>query len=566
LVENEEIQVASGHRQVAGLLPLIAVVVIAALAGIGFYGRIGVLLVLGAYVLLLMGMLLGVRRSLTLRLRQGSSAEEQPRKPISLALVRMVVGILVVNAAGALILWPLSAPTVSSGIVFMAVGLCLLVSFGGIALSQYFNATDKKSLPDTCGLANAFRMLFWISFISAIFLLLRTIGRPVWESELLCVMAGVTLVAGAEMMVRGVVDLVVRRGLAEGPLCFGADLLFTRLLASSFNPLSSVFLAMESTFDIDLQSTWTLAFLRRALFPIAVLLVVIGWLMTAFVAVAPNEQAVLERFGQPLEKPLQPGLHLVWPWPVDRAWRVNVTRVREIPIGYLEAKKTASILWTKYHAAEEFNLLLGDGRDLLTVNADLQYCVGDPYAYLYGTQNPELALEIIAYEVLMGLTVNKSLDDVFSENLETLSVDIAQQIQEHADIRGLGLQVVAFNVRGLHPPVAVADDYQAVVSAQIDKITFVIQAQAYQKQSLPKAKAEKVRIVNQAQSEAATRLGEATGESIAFEALKQSYAVSPSLFRFRRRMETLEEAFQEGAYYIIDDRIERDGGHLWIIE
>ncbi|MEO0814760.1 MAG: protease modulator HflK, partial [Myxococcota bacterium] len=344
-------------------------------------------------------------------------------------------------------------------------------------------------------------------------------------------------------------------------------LLISRFLGSSLNPLQSLFIGIERTFGVDVRSSWALTFSRRAA-PIVVLsLAGLAWLLSSVVVVDASQQAVRERFGRALkDQVLEPGIHLGLPWPLDRVRLVDVRRVREVPIGYVEAKAGADALWTKLHAAEEFNLLLGDGRDLITVNAELQYRIGDVHEWLYGTQNPSTALETLSYQVLMDATVNESLAGVLSSDIGDFSTRMVEAIQTRSDLHRLGIEVVSFNLRGLHPPVAVATDYQAVVAAQIEQGTRTMQAQAFRYDALPTAEAEAVLATRGADAFRAERLSQARGEASAFKALEAQYETNPKLYRFRRHLETVEDVLVGHPHYVIDSRIERDGGAVWILD
>ena len=74
-----------------------------------------------------------------------------------------------------------------------------------------------------------------------------------------------------------------------------------------------------------------------------------------------------------------------------------------------------------------------------------------------------------------------------------------EQIQAQVERLGLGIEVVAFNLRGLHPPVAVAGDYQAVVAAELDRTTFAIRAEADRERALPEAQSAAVTATRRAQ-------------------------------------------------------------------
>ena len=223
-------------------------------------------------------------------------------------------------------------------------------------------------------------------------------------------------------------------------------------------------------------------------------------------------------------------------------------------------------LWTQYHAAEEYNLLIGDGRDLVTVNAELQYRIGDVHDWIYGCQNPEEALETLAYRVLMEATVDRTLDEVLSKDIGNFAAEMHRAVQNQADEKGLGVEVVSLNLRGLHPPVVLAEEYQSVVAAQLDRKTYMIDAEAYRQSALPMAKAAALSAIRTSTAERTMQLALAKGEAIAFESLEAQYAANPDLYRFRSRLETLEEVLGGKSYHVIDARIEQDGGALWFLQ
>jgi membrane protease subunit HflK len=222
------------------------------------------------------------------------------------------------------------------------------------------------------------------------------------------------------------------------------------------------------------------------------------------------------------------------------------------------------MLWTAQHAEEEYKLLLGDGHELISVNAVLQFKVGDPLVYLYSCADPEGALAAVADRVMMDETVGRSLDSALSENLSLLAAQIEGRIQQGADELALGLVVVDLTLIGLHPPVSVAKDYQAVVGARIDRNTRVLEAQAYSNEVLPGAQSQANRLENRAHADATGRVALARGEAEAFNAVQKTYAAAPELFTFRRLLEAREAQLEGRSFVVIDQRFERDGGALWI--
>ena len=263
-----------------------------------------------------------------------------------------------------------------------------------------------------------------------------------------------------------------------------------------------------------------------------------------------------------------PGLHMHWPWPVDRVFRIPVTRVQSLTVGHEGEERGGpeDVLWARQHAANEYTLLLGNGRDLITVDAAVQFRIADVRSWKYHCQNPAAALRAIAYRAVMRSTVNRTLSEALSENVVTLTGRMRAMVQRDADALGLGVEVLAFTVGGMHPPVMVASDYQAVVSAELGKVTAVVKAQAYRNLTVPAAEANALTIGNTAHAEGAETLAHAAGQAWSFRALQSQYHAAPQEFFFRRRLETLEKTLGlRGPFTVVDARFQRDGGELWVM-
>jgi regulator of protease activity HflC (stomatin/prohibitin superfamily) len=341
------------------------------------------------------------------------------------------------------------------------------------------------------------------------------------------------------------------------------------VLGSRWNPFGSALDAAERQLGIDLRSTWALTVIRRSAEPLVVGLCVVGWLSTALTVVGLDEQGLVERLGVPVAgTPLAPGLHLHWPWPFGRVALIPVRRVQTLHVGHEgeEEQGPEDVLWARQHAKSEYTLLLGNGRDLIAVDAAVQFRIADPFAWQYHSRNPADALRAIAYRAVMEATVDRTLAEALSENVSVLTAEMRSAVQAEADALGLGVEVVAFTVGGMHPPVGVATDYQAVVSAALRKTTVAVEARSYANEVVPKARAKAIVDENAARAAGAETLGKAAGEAWSFRAVESEYHAAPDEYRFRRRLETLEAGLSGRRLAVIDERIQRDGGEIWLVK
>jgi regulator of protease activity HflC (stomatin/prohibitin superfamily) len=443
----------------------------------------------------------------------------------------------------------------------IAAAVCLVAAGLASTAAHYLAGIELARFPEGPWLRRGALVVAWIFVLAAL-----SMGLA-WarQQTIIRILHFVVLVINA-FVCYGL--FTVRRTDDKGVETFPLNLGVLSVLGERTNILASVLDAAEQQLGIDLRSTWALSIVRRGLEPLAIGLLFVGWLSTSLTVVGVEEQGLVERLGVPVGgEPLLPGLHLHWPWPVDRVFRIPVQRVHTTTVGHEgeEAQGPENVLWARQHAANEYTLLLGNGRDLITVDAAVQFRIKDARAWRYHSQNPGDALRAIAYRAVMRSTVNRTLSEALSENVVALTSRMRAMVQDDADALGLGIQVVAFTVGGMHPPVSVAPDYQSVVSAEIAKVTAVVNAEVYRNRTVPAAEASALARQNDAQAAGAQGLGKAAGEAWSFRTLESQYRAEPQDYFFRRRLETLENGLAGRVYTVVDFRFQRDGGELWLI-
>jgi regulator of protease activity HflC (stomatin/prohibitin superfamily) len=438
---------------------------------------------------------------------------------------------------------------------------CLASAAVAAAAARYLTRVDATLLPEGAPLARAARVAAWLMVVTAAAIGAAWFGLPSVNRACHYTTLGVLTLACGAMLWR---KFSGSRELTVFPL----DLGVFSALGGRANVVASVLDAAERKLGIDLRSTWALNVMRRSAVPLVLGLGAMGWLSTSVSIVPLSERALVERFGVPLGGPaLEPGLHWHWPWPVDRVIRVEAQRVRALKIGHkgeLQTSGPENVLWARPHAKREYTFLLGNGRDLIAIGAVLQFRISDARAWHYGFADPTAALRAITYRAVLRATVSRTLDQALSENVGKLTAHIQASVQSHADALGLGVQVVSFTIHGMHPPMSVARAYQAVVSAQVGEVTAHADATSYENRTVPEAQADAIVAVDAARSKGATNLGQAVGEAWSFRTVEAQYKASPAEFRFRRRLETLEQGLSGRQYTIIEADILRDGGGLWL--
>lgn len=450
---------------------------------------------------------------------------------------------------------------------WIAAGVFLAGAVLSATAVRYLTPIPMAHLPEAAPLARGARVVTWVLIAAAIAIVLQALQLlPSWSRPMTLAVAALNVALGI-----GILD-PWRRTIADSSY-FDLDFTVTRLFGSEWNALTSVLERSREQLGIDLRSTWALAVVRQSLEPLAAGLVLLAWLSTSLTVLDAGEAGIRERFGIAQRgAPLAAGLHVHLPWPIDRVIRVPMTRVQSIAIGHEAAagdeqedeRGPENVLWARQHAGTEYTLLLGNGRDLITIDAAVQFRLKDAQAWIYGSQNPIDALRAVAYRAVMRNTVNKTLSDALSENLVITTGRMRAMVQEDADALGLGVEILGFTVGGMHPPVMVALDYQSVVSAELGKVTAIVGAQAARNLTVPMAQIDAAMSLNLARAQGLEAEAKAAGEAASFKVLEAQRAAAPADYGFRRRLEGLESALSGRRFTIVDSRLQRDGGELWI--
>jgi membrane protease subunit HflK len=280
--------------------------------------------------------------------------------------------------------------------------------------------------------------------------------------------------------------------------------------------------AIDYQFGFQVSQTWFYKLLVKAIAPLVLFAAVSLYLLSCIVVVNPNEQVVIERFGNPLtgtgEKRIAgPGFNRKWPWPIDIAYTYPTKRISEISIGFVpkaDQVQTEPLLWGKTHYEEEYSLLVASEQtseasapgavpvSLLIAAVPVQYRIKDLYSFLYnygerkkrdGTivYEAEEMLKSICYRELtmFAASARIEVDDevkaraglqqsLLGAGRAEAKKILTDRVQQAADKAGLGVEIVFLGLQGIHPPPEVASAYQEVVGAVQKKQALILNAQA----------------------------------------------------------------------------------------
>ncbi|MFA5784987.1 MAG: SPFH domain-containing protein, partial [Phycisphaerae bacterium] len=321
---------------------------------------------------------------------------------------------------------------------------------------------------------------------------------------------GLIILLGVETAINVVLD-IYRPRLKDQYSRAAFDSRLLGIISEPGEVLHTVAGAIDYQFGFKVSQTWFYQLLERAIVPLILLASFVIYALSTIVVIDPQEQAIIERFGNPQtaqwEKRLYgPGLVWKMPWPIDIAYKYPTRTIREIYIGYQPKLDPDTklpvvehqLIWGTTHYQEEYDLIIASptsdiepGQGVVPVsivkaNVPVQYKIKDLYDYMYNHSEPEKLLEAICYGELAKFAASAKVEVSSPQDLQTSILGagrerakqiLTERIQAEADAQRLGIEIVFVGMQGIHPPVDVAKDYQRVVAAVQEKEAAILNAQ-----------------------------------------------------------------------------------------
>lgn len=314
---------------------------------------------------------------------------------------------------------------------------------------------------------------------------------------------------------------------------------------------------LENNTGMSVRSLWSLQYIRKIIPLCGLGVVLLLWLSTCLVQVESWQQGALYRFGRlSSEDILEPGLHLKLPIPFEEAVIVDVQKPQSMIVGYEGDVTSQNNLWTRPHEGEEQTLLLGNGNELVAINLKITYRISDLYNYLTNYAQPEDVLNAKGYEVVMEETMHTNIDTIISGDRSVLSHKIEEELKAFVGQTELGLEVMNVTLASIHPPVAIADIYQSVVSASIQKKTAVLTAEGAAMAAREQAQADSESAVNQAEIDQDERVSSAQAEVETYNASIEAYMKNAEAYYIQKYMQAVENTFAGTQKYLLSPDVD----------
>jgi modulator of FtsH protease HflK len=277
------------------------------------------------------------------------------------------------------------------------------------------------------------------------------------------------------------------------------------------------------------------------------LVVLATYALSGIYFVAPDQQAVVVRFGQVVAKGVMPGIHYSLPWPIESVYKLKVLETKRLTVGVEMPDRALG----RVAAENPIEYLTGD-QNLINVRIAVQYAVKDPAAFLFRSQD---IAQLIARSVESAFAETIAAENV--ESLLTTGKVAAQNAtlalsREILDAYASGVFISSINIENVTPPAETANAFRESINARADRDRIVNEAQGYANDTTAKAEGEAKKLVTDAESYRQQRINEAEGDAARFAKLLTESRKAKGVTERRLYLETMEEVLPRVKKVVID--------------
>jgi membrane protease subunit HflK len=279
--------------------------------------------------------------------------------------------------------------------------------------------------------------------------------------------------------------------------------------------------------------------------------VLVGWGVSGLYELKPGESAVILRFGAYDRTRTLEGLAFHLPPPIESSEIVNTSRLRTESFGSqptrstpgepLDAEDTEIAAQMKREAIQTVD------SNIVNVMYELQYKVGDAYAYRFSLADPRAVLHDATEAAMRNVIGKRTIDAVLSQDRSEIEKEakalLGEMLSSYVTEVGndAAFSVGRINLEKPQAPEAVREACADVVSAGQDEKRSSLAAAGDAQVILQSAQSEAAEIREQAEAYKRAKIIEARGEATRFVALVTEYRLAPEVTSRRLYLETMEE-------------------------
>lgn len=297
----------------------------------------------------------------------------------------------------------------------------------------------------------------------------------------------------------------------------------------------------DNEFEVSSSQTFLLI--------VVALLIVVGVTVAmSFYTVDANENGVVLRFGKYL-KTTYPGLHMKFPWGIDKLYKVRVEYQWKEEFGFRTARPGVKTVYAKNQYTEESWMLTGD-LNIADVQWVVQYKIKDPVKYLFNIREQSGTIRAIAEAAMRFVVGDRSFQEVLQSDRRKVALLAQDYMQQTLDEYDMGIRIELVQLITVQPPDPVFDSYNEVNRAKQEQETAINEASKIYNKEIFRVEGEAKRVVQEARGYAIDRTNRATGDAELFTSVFTEYQKAREVTRQRLYLETMEAVMQS-----VDDKI-----------
>ncbi len=287
---------------------------------------------------------------------------------------------------------------------------------------------------------------------------------------------------------------------------------------------------------------------------LVILILPLLWLLSGFYTVQVDEQALILRFGA-YHRAAEPGIHYHLPTPIEKLYKVKVTKINSVEIGYRSGSSS------NYHT-EESLMLTGD-ENIVDINFEVQWKVREEKAknFLFNVRDNYIGATVkSASESAMREVIGKTkIALALAEGKRDIEAETKKLLQKILDSYQIGIEVVRLQLLKVDPPSQVIDSFRDVQTAKLDKERAINQAESYRNDILPKARGEAQKIIEDSKAYKEKTVADALGRASRFRQVYKEYSKAKIVTRKRLYLNTMEEILSKAEVTILDSKASKTG-------
>lgn len=422
-----------------------------------------------------------------------------------------------------------------------------------IIIDKWIKHSEAKNQRTEAFFHNS-RVTFYLTRVSLLLLAIATtiklLGFAELQTYLFYALIGIFYYATAFILISLIVAFI-KKQLTENP-----KIIVPLPFAGKDKNDLSVLSFLENNTGITMRGLWSMKLIKQIVPYTVIAVAAIFWLSTGIVQVESYQEGALYRFGVLQDETLKPGIHLTLPAPIDKVEFYNTQSISKVSVGYV-AKDDTDNLWTETHGANEHILLLGDGKEAVSINLKVEYKINDLHAYVTKSGSPVSILEARAYELITQRVITTDLKTLLAIDKERFANDLENELKEKVKNDNIGLEVVDIRMESIHPPLGdAAKKYEEVITAEIAAREKVKNTQSLADVQIINAQTTKENLINAANAEYYTKVAAAESSVAEFMASVQADTASKDAYRYYKYLDALTQSYSNSTLILVGDGVD----------